>query len=281
MKKESILVTNIQRFSLHDGPGIRTTVFLKGCSLHCPWCSNPENINSEPQEYEKDGITGIYGQYYSSEDLIKECLKDKSFYEGKLSPEQWSINKEEQIEALPGGVTFSGGEPLLRMEALAPVISALHKDGVHVAVETCLFVPTHLLLLSLSYIDFFYCDIKVLSEEKCAEIEGGNLELYMNNLDSLMRWKDEYGMGKTVVFRVPVIGAYTDTDENRKAVKRLINKYKDKALKVELIKEHNLAEEKYKSIGRQTDYHGVEDSVLEKYRFELEEIGIPIEVCKI
>lgn len=281
MKKECFLITNIQRFSLHDGPGIRTTVFLKGCSLHCPWCSNPENINSEPQEYEKDGITGLYGQYYSSEVLIKECLKDKSFYEGRLSQKQWNINSEEQIKDLPGGVTFSGGEPLLRMEALMPVISALHEEGVHVTAETCLFVPTHLLLLSLNYIDFFYCDIKILTEEKCTKIEGGNLELYLNNLDELMKWKDKHGRRKPVVFRIPAIGHYTDTEENRTAIKDLIKKYKEHILKIELIKEHNLAESKYKSLGRRIDFHGVEDVEMEMYKSEISALGVPVEVCKI
>ena len=80
----TILVTNIQRFSLHDGPGIRTTVFLKGCSVCCPWCSNPENISFEKQPFVKKGIKGEYGKYLSTNDLIFECLKDKEFYEGKL-----------------------------------------------------------------------------------------------------------------------------------------------------------------------------------------------------
>lgn len=281
MKKESILITNIQRFSLHDGPGIRTTVFLKGCSLHCPWCSNPENIASEPQEYKKDGITGIYGQYYSSEALIKECLKDKSFYEGNLAPEQWSVGSEEQIRELPGGVTFSGGEPILQMEKLVPVVSSLHKECIHVVVETCLFVPPHLLTIALNYIDFFFCDIKILNETKSKEIEGGDMLLYLRNLETLMTWKDDRGRGKPVVFRIPVIGSYTDSEENKTALKKLIKKYRENVLKLELIMEHNLAESKYKSLGKRIDYHGVADSALEKYKSELEVIGVPIEICKI
>ena len=79
MEEKNILLTNIQRFSLHDGPGIRTTVFLKGCSLRCPWCSNPENLKPHPEKYMKDGIDGIYGKYYSASELVKECLKDKNF----------------------------------------------------------------------------------------------------------------------------------------------------------------------------------------------------------
>ena len=125
-----ILLTNIQRFSLHDGPGIRTTVFLKGCSLCCPWCSNPENLISTPQPYIKEGLEGTYGKYYTLDELTAECLKDQPFYEGKINnPSLWSITDAELIEQLPGGVTFSGGEALLQMEALAPVCQALHNQS--------------------------------------------------------------------------------------------------------------------------------------------------------
>lgn len=280
-REDSILITNIQRFSLHDGPGIRTTVFLKGCSLYCPWCSNPENISAELQSYEKEGEKGTYGKYCTSEELIKECLKDRVFYEGELGPDQWNIRKVEQITDVPGGVTFSGGEPLLQIQALVPVISALHEEGVHVAAETCLFIPTCMLESALEQIDLFYCDVKILNKAKCREIEGGDMDLYLKNLDALMTWRDENGRGKPVVIRVPAIGSYTDTDDNRAAVKQLIYKYRKNALKIEIIKEHNLGEGKYKSLGRKSEYHGVEDSLMEKYRNELEELGVPVEVCRL
>ena len=85
-----MLITNIQRFSLHDGPGIRTTVFLKGCSIKCPWCSNPENIKNYPEVYYKDGVKGIYGKEFSLDEIYAEIVKDRVFYEDN------------------GGVTFSG-----------------------------------------------------------------------------------------------------------------------------------------------------------------------------
>ena len=78
---DKVLITNNQRFSLHDGPGIRTTVFCKGCSLHCPWCANPENLKAAPEPYRKDGKDGIYGQWISCEELFGEVMKDRIFYE--------------------------------------------------------------------------------------------------------------------------------------------------------------------------------------------------------
>jgi pyruvate formate lyase activating enzyme len=277
-----ILLTNIQRFSLHDGPGIRTTVFLKGCSLRCSWCSNPENLLSSPQSYIKDGIEGTYGRYYTPDELIKECLKDKNFYEGKISsPSDWNITSSEQIESLPGGVTFSGGEALLQAEALVPVCQALHRSDVHIAVETCLFIPPTNLNLALEMVDFFYVDVKILDATRCSSVEHGNLDLYHSNLHTLLSWTDEAGHHKPVVIRIPVIGSYTDDEQNRKAVHDLLDKYRDSILKIELIKEHNLGESKYKSLGMQLDYHGVEDELMETYKSELSDLGILTEICKI
>ena len=278
----SILLTNIQRFSLHDGPGIRTTVFLKGCSLRCPWCSNPENLVAQPQSYIKDGIQGTYGRYYYPDDLIHECLKDRAFYEGKINdPALWSITDGSLIERLPGGVTFSGGEALLQADALVSTCQSLHENGVHITVETCLFVPPSSLNLALEMIDFIYADVKILDSDRCSSVEHGNLELYLSNLHTLLSWTDAKGYHKPVVIRIPVIGSYTDDHTNRKLVHDLINQYRESVLKIELIKEHNLGEAKYKSLGMKMDYHGVEDRLMETYKDELSDLGILTEICKI
>lgn len=282
MHEQNILLTYIQRFSLHDGPGIRTTVFLKGCSLRCPWCSNPENLEPHPQNYIKDGLEGIYGKYYSAAELITECLKDKKFFEGTLkSSELWNIATADKIDHLPGGVTFSGGEALLQIEALAPVIKDLHGQGIHIVVETCLFVSESNVTEALNLIDFFYIDMKILNQERCSSIEHGNLEVYLSNLDKVLTWTDENNNHKPVVIRIPVIGNRTDDVKNRKAVHELISRYRDSILKIELIKEHNLAEAKYSSLNMHMDFHGVGDDLMEVYKKELSDLKIPIEVCKI
>ena len=274
--ESKVLLTNIQRFSLHDGPGIRTTVFLKGCSLRCPWCSNPENLRPQPEEYVKDGLPGTYGKHYASEELLKEVLKDKNFYEGKLEQSQWKITASDQIEKLPGGVTFSGGEALLQMDSLVPVLQALKEQGIHTAVETCLFVPEENVRIAMEWIDFFYVDIKILNASKAQEVEKGRLDLYLQNLDILLN------SGCPVVIRVPVIGGFTDDDENRDKVKKLLDRYRDHILKIELIKEHNLGESKYQSLNLPIPaYNGVSDELMEQYKKELEPLGIPVEVCKI
>ena len=117
--------------------------------------------------------------------------------------------------------------------------------------------------------------MKILDEARCKEVERGNLNLYLENLNTLMK------SGKPVVIRIPVIGTYTDTDENRKLVHDMLAKYKNRLLKIELIKEHNLGESKYKSLGMTMEYHGVSDAMLEKYKDELSDLDIPVEVCKM
>jgi len=276
---EKILLTNIQRFSLHDGPGIRTTVFLKGCGLRCPWCSNPENIFPVQEKYIKDGIEGTYGKFYSLEELYKEVVKDKTFYSGEIDPSHWHGIDFANLEKLPGGVTFSGGECLFQSEVLLPLWERLNAEQIHTVIETCLFVPSHLFSVAIEHIDLFYVDVKILDPIRCSQDLHGNLDLYLGNLEQLLN------SNRPVVIRVPVIGGFTDDGENMRAVKKLL---KGKPiLKIELIKEHNLGLSKYQSLidaGAAIalpDYRGVTDELMEAYKRELNDLGIPVEVCKI
>lgn len=279
MRNKGILITNIQRFSLYDGPGIRTTVFLKGCSLRCPWCSNPENLVDKVQNYTKDGVNGIYGKYCSSDELYFELMKDRQFYNSKPRGQQqtWDC-----LNKIPGGVTFSGGECLLQMKQLKPLMEKLYAESVHMAVETSLFVPCSDLKIAIQYIDLFYVDVKLLDERKCKKYLQGNLHLYLSNFHILAN------SGRMIVARIPMIGGYTDDANNKKLIYDLIQKYKTKILKIELIKEHNLGISKYQSLidaGNQDihipNYQGISEDVVNEYKKELENTGIAIEICKI
>lgn len=265
---DKVLITNIQRFSLHDGPGIRTTVFCKGCSLHCPWCANPENLKASLEPYKKDGKDGIYGQWVSCEKLFEEVIKDRIFYEQTDS-------KTGAYRGMPGGVTFSGGEPLLQMFSLEPLVRHLKENNVHLCVETALFVPKKLLLCALRYIDLFFVDAKILLADQCREILGGDLQQYQSNVETL------FTSGKPVVFRVPVIGGFTDSTDNRKAILRWLKRYTP--IKVELIKEHNLGKSKYLSLGKKPlELDTVTDELMEQYKNQIiSETGLETEVCKV
>lgn len=277
-KKDLIMVTNIQRFSLHDGPGIRTTVFLKGCTLRCPWCSNPENISNYKQKYVKDGKEGLYGKGINCDELYIEVMRDSKFYTGQLT--DYAIFSSDDLEKLPGGVTFSGGEALLQINELEPLLIRLRDKHIHTAVETCLYVPQDYLELALKYIDLFYFDIKILNKQRVKEILHTDIETYFANLNILKYYSDIYGKPKPIVARVPVIGGYTDDEENIEFVIELISRIKP--LKVELLKEHNLGIAKYNSLNLiPPEYKGVTDEFMKEYKSRLDKVGIMTEICNI
>lgn len=282
---DEILITNIQHFSLHDGPGIRTTVFLKGCSLRCPWCSNPENIEPYPQKFIKDGRTGVFGFSLSPDSLYREVIKDRIFFEKGLEQKYWTISDASKIDSLPGGVTISGGEPLLQINALLPFLESLRKEKIHVAAETSLFITNQQLQSALSSIDFFFVDLKILINEKCKETEQGELSDFLSNLDTLLRWRSEEKVRKPTVIRIPVIGGYTDNDENRAEIKKVLKYYTNEGngpLKIELIKGHHLGANKYRSLGIQPkDFFEPTDEFMELYKDDLSSLQIPIEICSI
>lgn len=244
---EKIFVSNIQRFSLHDGPGIRTTVFLKGCSLHCPWCSNPENISAQENSSCLDNA--ISGKRMSIEEIYDEVVKDKAYYENG------------------GGVTFSGGESLLQIKALVPLLERLKAEGVHLCVETSLFVKRENIETALKYIDLFYVDIKILDKAKCTDILGGDIEEYLSNIRFLFKQK------VNVVLRIPMIGKHIATKDNLELIIDLLQEIRP--MKIELLEAHNLGASKYKMIGKQVPLvEKTEDEIVDWFSMRLKEIGV-------
>lgn len=250
-----ILVTNIQHFCLHDGPGIRTTVFLKGCSIHCPWCANLENIKAFPEKYQKEIGEGVYGKYLSREEIKTEILKDRVYYSDH------------------GGVTWSGGEPLLQFQKLRPLLCDLKNRQVHQSVETALYVPQDLLEIALLYMDLFLIDIKILNYGEAEKILGGDLDLYLKNIKKVFAHK------KRVIFRVPLIEPYTSNCENQKEILEFLKIYRPE--KVELIKGHNLAESKYRSLKKEMLHvSGPSDETIWSLQKEIQKLGIAADICK-
>ena len=138
-------VSDIQHFSTGDGPGIRTTVFLKGCNLRCPWCHNPETISTEPQtlHFKQAGSTQTYGSRMPLHQLLLQLLEDEDFY-----------------RASGGGVTVSGGEPLLQAAGVAALGKELRERGISVVVDTAGCVPWERFAEVLDATDLFYFDYK-------------------------------------------------------------------------------------------------------------------------
>lgn len=223
MEKDSVLVTNIQRMCFHDGPGIRTTVFLKGCNLHCPWCANPENISASPREYELDGRKGVYGDYYSTDEILTELLKDRVYY------------------ADGGGVTFSGGEPLLQIAKLIPLLQKLQELGISTAVETALQVPVSVWQDAADLIDHYIIDLKILDPQSCGSVLGGNVSCYERCFEFLER------RGTDVTLRIPLNHEYTMREENLRLLEDFLKKHSE--IPVEIFATHDLGSKKYESLG--------------------------------
>ena len=155
-------------------------------------------------------------------------------------------------------------------------IKKIKEEHITTAVETSLFIPTKNLKQVIPYIDYFYVDMKILNKNRCKNLIGGNLDLYKTNLNLL-------ASRKMITIRIPVIGHYTDDNENKAAIIEKIKKISDSVLNVELIKGHNLSESKYKSLEIPVPkYYEVDDTSLKQYKERLEEtINVPVKICKI
>lgn len=216
-----IRITNIQHFCLQDGPGIRTTVFLKGCNLKCPWCANPECISFNFENNDK-----YKGYDISLDNLESELLKDEFYY---------SVND--------GGVTFSGGEALLQIKKLEPLLISLKNKNINICFETALMTNLESVKIASKYADEFLIDVKILDKNYCKKILGGNIDLFYNNLDFL------FNKTNNIIFRIPLANEYTLNKKNIDLIESFLKKYNSD--KVEIFKIHNLAKKKYELLNKQ------------------------------
>ena len=192
-------VFEIREFTLHDGPGIRTTVFLKGCPLRCPWCHNPQGKNFEKETLaRKNGETVLCGEDWEVGALAEELLR----------------NADIMLQS-GGGVTFSGGEPLAQADFVCEVSDTLKAHGVHLAIETSGYASEETYRAVISRMDFVYQDLKHHAPEAFRHWCGGDLSVVLRNY----AWLRE--SGKPFVVRVPCISGVNDTQADREALLRL------------------------------------------------------------
>ena len=227
-------IFNIQRFSIHDGPGIRTTIFFKGCPLRCYWCSNPESWSGKPEpmwdNLEKENI--IVGEYKTMDELITEIKKDMAFYEES-----------------GGGVTLSGGEVLSQGSFAIPLLVALKKEKIHTVCETCGYGNRDSFKELIQYTDLIYFDLKHYNDEKHREGTGVPLQIILENLDVAMK------LHPNVVVRIPIIPSYNDSLEDARGFANLLCKKGVKT--VELLPFHQFGESKYKALGKEYSMEGI------------------------
>lgn len=225
---EKACIFNIQKFSIHDGPGIRTVVFFKGCPLRCYWCSNPESQNGKPEQMwdtQKNAHTTV-GEYKSMEEIITEVMKDEAFYEES-----------------DGGVTLSGGEVLYQAEFATELLRQLKAKGIHTASETTGFARAETFSKFIEQVDLLYFDVKHHDEMQHKAGTGVSLKPILKNLELAIKQKQK------LVVRIPVIPNYNDGPANAKAFAKLFNQIS--ITEVELLPFHQFGEKKYSSLDRE------------------------------
>jgi len=198
------VVFEIRRFAIHDGPGIRTTVFFKGCPLDCRWCHNPEGRGRDVENFRlrsttaaaSDGSkTAEIGAVMTVETIMREVMRDEVYYDESN-----------------GGVTFSGGEPMVQIDFLEAMLGACRQNGLHTAVDTCGHAPREDFERIYDATDLFLYDLKLIDRGAHVQYTGTSSELILANLSFLA------GKGNKVVVRVPMIPDITDTSENLEAI---------------------------------------------------------------
>lgn len=215
------LVFDIKEFALNDGPGIRLTVFLKGCPLRCLWCHNPEGLSAEPQINQLTGK--LCGHYYTPQEIVTRALKFKDLF-----------------EMSGGGVTFSGGEATSQFDFLYE--TAIMLSGIHKNLDTSGYCPQERFLKLLDVFDLFFFDLKLGNEQQHKKYTGVSNALILKNLQAL-----DFS-GKSYHVRIPLIPDITDTVENLSALSDIILRLKN-PLKIDLLPYNILAGAKYSSYG--------------------------------
>ena len=226
------LIFDIKRFALHDGPGIRTTVFFKGCPLRCLWCQNPESIREFSEIFQVKSISAtynkqceedtIFGKQYSVEELMDELIRDRVFYDESS-----------------GGVTFSGGEPLVQYKFVSECLKECKLSGLQTAIDTSGYVPFEAFENVYHYTDIFLYDIKLFDDDHHIKFTDVSNKLILNNLKELTN------IGNKVVIRIPLIPNLTDTPKNLSEIAEFIVKLKN-VQQIDLLPYNKISESKYK-----------------------------------
>jgi pyruvate formate lyase activating enzyme len=229
------IVFDIKKFSIHDGPGIRTTVFFKGCPLRCWWCHNPEGLASEPElifrasrcicceaclsACEQDAIS--LNDCTPSTDIsrctlcgacVEACYAEAREIVGReMTVAQVMAEIERDVpfyDESDGGVTFSGGEPLLQWDFLLALLRACKAKEIHTAVDTCGFAPWEAFDAVREYVDLFLYDLKLMDDARHRQFTGVFNESTLSNLEALSR------QGHNIIVRVPLVPGVNDDDAN-------------------------------------------------------------------
>ena len=220
------LITDIQRFSVDDGPGIRTTVFLKGCPLRCLWCHNPETQSTEVELRCVGSECESWGKTVTVEEVVGEVMKDKRYY-----------------DTSGGGLTISGGEPLLQAKFTLALLAQAKAVGLHTCLETCGYVEEKALREAAAWTDIFLYDYKATDPAIHQELTGVSNRRILRNLDML------YNLGASIILRCPIIPGCNMEAAHFDGIIALLEKYPN-IPRAELMAYHKMGASKYKQLGK-------------------------------
>ncbi len=277
-------IFDIKRYAINDGPGIRIVIFLKGCNLNCAWCHNPESISSKTERMyapakciqcgtcvmacPEKAITLTPEGIVTDDALCKMCGKCAEVCPTKaieISGRPMSVaeimNEIEKervfFDQSGGGVTFSGGEPLLQSKYLIELLDECGKRGIHRAVDTAGLVHTEIILEVAQQTDLFLYDLKMMDSEKHRKWVGVPNEKILENL------KVVAATGVKIIIRIPLVGGVNDDAENMEATARFVAALSGEKKEVNLLPYHKIAQTKYQKLGRPEEFQLLEEPTKE------------------
>ncbi len=219
-------IFDIQRFSTHDGPGVRTIVFLKGCPLRCRWCCNPESQSYEIQQMTQKGKVKTVGRDVTVGDVMDEVLRDRPYYRRS-----------------GGGLTLSGGESLWQPDFAIALLTACHESGINTAMETTGFAERSTIERFIPHVDLFLMDIKHTVSQKHEEFTTRPNEIILDNARFIAE------NAKKLIIRVPVIPGFNDTEEEIGSIAAFAAELPN-VNEIHLLPYHRMGRDKYEGLGR-------------------------------
>lgn len=272
------VIFNIQKYSIHDGPGIRTTVFLKGCPLNCWWCHNPESQKKQLQlihfnskcincgrcenKCNEDAISIVDNKFYLDKSkctLCGQCTDVCVQAALELAGKEVTVDevvkevKKDQIfyEESNGGVTFSGGEPMAQINFLEEALKSCNNYGIHTTVDTCAFTAWSNFEKILDYTDLFLVDLKHIDSNEHKKYTGVSNEIILENIKKLSN------LGKKIYIRMPIIPGINDSKE---IIDRTISFLRDiKMAQLNLLPYHKIGMDKYKRLQENYKLEGLQE----------------------
>lgn len=262
------IVFDIQRYSLHDGPGLRTVVFLKGCPLRCPWCANPESQKSQPELglsasncITCDQFEEICSACWArdQESLPKETLKEKYSPRVALCPTgalHWlgarrtageimaTVLRDIPFYGDEGGLTLSGGEPMTQPDLAEALLRLAKAASISTAMESCGHTPWSVWERLWPYLDHILFDVKSLDNESHQRFTGLDNSLILSNLRRLVH------LGALVTIRVPLIPGFNASEASLRAIAEFVQGLESPVEGIDLLPYHTLGKAKYKALGR-------------------------------